>query len=235
MRGMLFWDAKRLWVRVLVLGVVWAGGTWLGISKMILAFFLQCMTIGYLAILVDGDRACRWERYMITVPQGRRWYAVEKGIILVLVWVVAGTAAMLLTGGRAWQMIRDPFGMTVLFGLSALHFPAVVLCSRTKRSVWQMLTVMMAMFGTYFLQNSMALAFRKALKAGQIPEQLTDLHYIAWQDVPWEGLAVTAAGLFVLSVAGTIWLAGDVTGMRFCAENGCVMYHTADSCITHFL
>ncbi len=223
---MFLWDAKRLWVRVLVLGVVWAGGTWLGISKMILAFFLQCMTIGYLGILVDGDRACRWERYMITVPQGRRWYAAEKGIVLVLLWLVSGTAAMLLTGGKAWQTIRDPFWVTCLFGLSALHFPAVVLCSRTKRNVWEILTVTLGMVGTYFLQNGMILAFRKALKAGEIPEQLTDLHYIAWQDVPWNGLAAAAAVLFVLSVAGTIWLAGNVNrneGLR--SERVCYVPH----------
>ena len=184
------------------------------------------MTIGYLAILVDGDRACRWERYMITVPQGRRWYAAEKGIVLVLQWMVSGAAAMLLTGGRVWQTIREPFFVTVLLGLSALHFPTVVLCSRTKRNVWEMLTVTLAMVGTYFLQNGMVLAFRKALKAGELPEQLTDLQYIAWQDVPWNGLAVSAAVLFVLSVAGTIWLAGDVyrnEGLR--SERVCYVPH----------
>ncbi|MBR5445644.1 MAG: ABC-2 transporter permease [Clostridia bacterium] len=210
MRGMLLWDWKRLWRWILAAGAVCAVCLWIGVSGILSAFYMQCLTIGILGMLVDGDRACRWERYLVTIPQGRRRYAAEKGIVLLLLWIIFAAVVLLCTGGIAWQVFRRPFFITCVLGLSALHFPAVILCSRTKRSVWEMLTMVSALLVTYFLRNSMSLAFRKALRAGDIPEHLEELEYIAWSDIPWEGLAWLTAVLFVLSVVGTIWLAGDV-------------------------
>jgi len=207
---MLLWDWKRLWLWASVTGAVCAALIWIGVNRILIAFAVQILGIDMLGMLVDGDRACRWERYMAVVPQGRRRYAGEKGIVLVLLGLLMAAVILLLTGGKAWSVLCTPFFVTCVLGLSALQFPAVILCSQTKRNVWKYLTLISAMLGVYFLRSSMTFAFRKALRTGNIPEQLTDLEYIAWSDIPWEGLAWAAVLLFFISVGVTIWLAGDV-------------------------
>ncbi len=228
MRGMLLRDWKVLWPW-LVCGFLGAACLFPLVHKndtalVLYIVLMQMYAMAPVRVLVQNDRVYGWKQYIAMMPGGRRKYAAEKFLLMLLFFPVlmageyAGVQLWVLSlGGGFLPMLFMPYkelACAFYFGMTALQLPMQLLVFNSFMVYWEILTWALSLSALLWLRNSHIFAWYAARQQGNAPapEEIASLEYIRFSQLNWEGMAIAAVCLFLLTAVMTVWLAGDIRG-----------------------
>jgi len=224
--GMLYRDRRQLllWMAIgfCIMALLYPAGMGSRFSQLVYSFLMQVVAMVPVRTLVQEDRVSGWKMHIALQPEGRRWYAAEKYLLVLcmlpalLAGAFVGCQVYHLGLYGEWvgelYLPRDTFTFVYFFLMMGLQMPVLLLFFNRVSLYWESFTWLVSFPFLLWLDNGRIAAYQTALLQGTTPAAMDALEYHRWYEYDWDMILRWAVVFFLVSAAVTVWLAGYVRG-----------------------